>query len=270
VTRPVFFTIKFQQSDYQAITDYLNQALASNNYVRMKVSLSGTDVALDADLPVLCKDIQGATLATGAAGLAVQNSGELVDLDMIGIEVSDKAEGTAGNGVKDVSAYVWGAEGSQFFYVYITAMVPSTDWADEDLWPWIRIGLYNQLVTAGDSETTEICADVHDYSGIAKLLAVFDVDDDVFTVGTGTTTIGQFIAAAVTLRDLTKMTKLALKKQRSNSAVRPRHRQPPAPTVICALLRKAIIRTREALPLPFVPTVKPTGTTPKKASISNL
>lgn len=202
------FRITFTQADFLNIKNEL-APIGTADFVRLKVSLSGTDVALDADIPVLCQDIQGTATAYNSASAvlnAVPQNGELVDLQTLDVEVSDVTNNTgapAADGTQDVHAFAWGQEGSQFFFLYITDM-QDTNWPDQNSRPWIDLGNYQKLIDAGDNQTTEICADVHDYAGIAKLLAVFDIDGDIFTVGTGSTQIGQFVASEVEVRDCGK------------------------------------------------------------------
>lgn len=183
------FQVTFTPSDVDAI----QAQIGTIGYALIKVSLSGTDVSTDAEIPTLCNSIRG----TADPGAPVPNTGNLYAIDEIGVEVSD-VTGFIG---ADVTAYAYGANTNQFFYIYITGIQDSQTPADSGTWPWISLGVYSQdpgpPVIDADSS---ICARVVDYSGIAKLLAVFDVSDNIFQIGTGSTIIGQFINQDVNIR----------------------------------------------------------------------
>lgn len=189
-------TLTFTLQDYTIIQNYL----ATNNAVLIRVSLSGTDFAAGSDVPLLCKDIKGTVTANGAQGVAIPHSGQLTALQTAAVEVSD-LNATAG---ADVTAYVWGQDGLQYFEIYITAIEAADDWADQDALPWIRVGLYQELLDAGDGDTTEICADVHDFDGLAKLTVSIDNTPSDLTTTTSDNQIGHFLVENFTLADCTK------------------------------------------------------------------
>jgi hypothetical protein len=187
-------TIKmtFDQTDWNDINAYLNDG---NDFAEIRITVTGTDLDLSNSAikqPKLCKDIQGSSSAIG-----VPHPGELVDLDEIGVEISDPL----GNGYPDFQAYVWGEEGGQIIHVYITELVATPVWTDENLRPWFRIGLYEELL---DSDaTTEICCNVQSFLGFNKLT----ISNETVPQGlifTGDNEIGHFGPQTIELRDCVK------------------------------------------------------------------
>ncbi len=144
--------LTFNQNDYNTMIAHL----ATNDYVQVTVTLSGTDTPADITAPTLCEDIgvtQGVLGDTlGALGGDLPRE-RLVILDTIGVEVSDNtdAAGAGPDYAPDVTAYVYGKSGSQKIYIYITSIDPAVSWADENTFPWIKIGLYDEIITTADA-----------------------------------------------------------------------------------------------------------------------
>jgi hypothetical protein len=224
----------FDQNDQAIIRNWLYGAdgvktAADNNYVLIRVTMSGTDVATSIILPKLCKDIQGAVTAENVAGLdiTVPHDGSLVRLTTIGVEVSDThaaggggvgssigAEGTilsqndaAAQAAADITAYVWG-EGDptqmQYFEIYITDFqVMTTGWDDRNNWPWIRVG-QNDSIDPVIRDKTTICANVRDFSGNAKLIVSLNNEPKELTYTTSDNQIGHFLESPVNIVQCTK------------------------------------------------------------------
>ena len=202
-------TLTFNEEDYNTISAYL----VANEAALIRVSLSGTDFAVGSDIPVLCEDIQGALAGTGLGALG----GDLVDnlavLDTIGVEVSDVvddavggAAGAEADGTADVTAYVKGTSGQQYFEIYITGIQNNDDW-DNDPLPWIKIGLHDEVITVAggdDDVSTAICADVHDFNGLAKLTVSIDNTPSSLTTTTSDNQIGHFLVENIILSACTK------------------------------------------------------------------
>lgn len=193
-------TLTFGPSDADIINAYL--ADPANEYVLIRVSLSGTDLGADPEVPLLCKDIAGTVDGTGlgANGGDLPNSGELVAIDETPIELSDNAA------AQDITAYVYGEEGDQFFEIYITGIVASADamYSDVSTYPFIKVGLYDELDLAGGQENTAICADVQSFSGLSKLTVSIDNTPSSLSTTTSDNQIGHFLAADIDIVDCVK------------------------------------------------------------------
>jgi hypothetical protein len=203
-------TLTFGPSDATIINTYL----ATNDYVLIRVSLSGTDLGTDPDVPILCKDIAGSFdgSTAGAQGGALPNTLELVALDQVDVEVSNGAAA----GTPDIDAYVYGDTGDQYFEIYLTAIPAAANgiYNDESTYPWIKVGLYEELdldgpdddptTTADNQESTAICANVQSFSGLSKLTVSIDNTPSNLSTTTSDNQIGHFLAADIDLLDCTK------------------------------------------------------------------
>ena len=69
--------------------------------------------------------------------------------------------------------------------------------------PWIKIGLYDELIAASDTDTA-ICADVHEFSGLSLLTVSIDNTPQSLTTTTSDNQIGHFLVEDITLRDCDK------------------------------------------------------------------
>jgi hypothetical protein len=184
--------LEFNVADQALIAAYL--ANPANDYVLIRVSLSGTDIPPTAEIPVLCKDIIGSE----ATGVDLPWQDDTVALDEIGVEVSD-VNGVGGTA--DVTAYVYGEEGNQYFEIYITDMeVPAVGVPN-----WIKIGLYNELTDPEDNSTA-ICAAVTDFGGLSKLTVSIDNTPSDLSTTTSDNQIGHFLISDVDLLDCSKAT----------------------------------------------------------------
>jgi hypothetical protein len=201
-------TIKmsFDKSDWEDIHAYLNGLYPwtgdTHDYAEIRITITGTDLDFTSDRPTLCKDIQGSATATG-----VPHTGELVELDYSNVEISDNLGLPWG---QDFQAYVWGEEDDTIIHVYITEIPESqpgvpyiVDWTDQDEIPWFRIGLYDELDGVTGQVTTEICADVHDFAGFAKL-TISNETNPQGLIFTGDNEIGHFGPQNIELRDCIK------------------------------------------------------------------
>lgn len=198
-------TLTFVESDYDTIQGYL----ATNDYVLIRVSLSGTDFAAGSDVPLLCKDIEGSADAANYAGdVTVPNDTDVVALQTIGVEVSDVTDatgsGAGADATPDVMAYVYGQTGDQYLEIYVTDIQPAGDWSNENERPWIKVGLYDELIDAGDLQDTAICADVHDFDGLSKLTVSIDNTPSSLSTTTSDNQIGHFLVEDMELRDCAK------------------------------------------------------------------
>jgi len=163
--------------------------------------LNGLSLPPSPTLPNLCGAITGSVsgIAAGANGgnLPYNN---LCTLQSIDVEVSD----VDGDLVPDITAYAHGNVGDQFIEVFITALDGAdTDFDFDTAPPWFKIGLYTDLINAGDSETTPICAQVSSFSGVSTLTISNDALPNTIAFS-GDNEIGHFLAQSVTLNDCTK------------------------------------------------------------------
>ncbi len=184
----------FAEVDYDIITAYL----AGNNYVLFTVTLGATNYSGSPDAPILCQPITNAVFSgTGLGALGGDLPDDLVELDTLDSEVSDMTDGAGGgaDSTADVTAYVSGAASSQIIYIYITDIQAATNWADSNTHPWIRIGLDEGI-------STEIWADVHDYSGLNRLNLTTQFTPVTLTIA-GDNEIGHYIAPSVNSIDVT-------------------------------------------------------------------
>jgi hypothetical protein len=206
-------TLTFTESDYNTMMGYLGGAdpnadtaagTGTANAVIIRVSLSGTDIAPDADVPLLCEPIAGTAAPNGAAGTALPI--DMVAIETIDVEVSDMSDGVGGgtDGTPDVTAFVIGPDGAQYFTIYITDIQRASNWADENTFPWIKVGLYQDLIDALDLEHTAICADVHDFGGLSKLTVSLQLTPATLTYTTADNQIGHFLVEQVDLRACNK------------------------------------------------------------------
>lgn len=241
-------TYVFTEDDYNIIVAYL---AAGNQYVRIRAALNGDNIDPASDVPVLCEPItnplfdgtdmgaQGPLYVFGAvAGSGDDLPDDLVALDTLGVEVSDMSDddGTAvADNIGDVTAYAYGADGNQVINIYITHIQPASNWTDANTFPWIKIGLHDEVAAdaalavtqhdgwdpLADAETngtgagpadglpdpgvgladddyisTAICADVHDFGGLSKLTLSTDFEPVTLTVTGSDNEIGHFIAQA--------------------------------------------------------------------------
>lgn len=196
-------TLTFPEAEY----DIINTYLGANDAAVIRVSLSGTDIPPSADVPRLCEPITGTVLGGGLGAQAGDLPDNLVDIQTIDVEVSDVSGAAGPNTIRDVTAYVIGTEGSQYFTIYITGFEARAgeNWADPNTWPWIKVGLFQDLIDAGDHEHTAICGDVHDFSGLSKLTVSLNLTPNTLTYTTADNQIGHFLVAEVDLRDCDKV-----------------------------------------------------------------
>lgn len=186
--------LKFNETDYNRITNYL----MTENFVLIRATLGGQNIELTADEPRLCKDIIGDTSADGAQGEPLPNTTDLVELDDLDIEVSDIADGTLGgtaDGNADVTAYVYGKSGNQYFSIYLTDIQEASNWDDERTWPWIKVGLFQNV-----DVPTSICADVNDFGSLAILNVSLDIEPTQLTYTTSDNQIGHFLRQDIEFR----------------------------------------------------------------------
>jgi len=216
-------TYIFTQDDYNIIVAYLN----ANEFVQIRAALNGTDIDPSSDVPVLCEPITNPLFdGTGLGAMGGDIPDDLVVLDTLGVEVSDMSnvagilagigasnDGAAADTIPDVTAYVYGADGSQIITIYITDIQAAdgidnsgatTDWEDASNFPWVKIGLWDEVGADGGTQTaqvgddefgTAICADVHDFGGLSKLTLSTDFDPVTLTVTGSDNEIGHFIVA---------------------------------------------------------------------------
>lgn len=177
-------TFTFTADDVTRITNHL----ATEEYVLLRVSLSGTDIDVGSDVPLLCRDIMGTQLGAGLGAQLGDLPDNLAVLDVADVEINAGAT---------VTAYVLGTAGNQYFEIFITTVPTAGD--------WIKVGLYEEVIGAGDNASTAICADVHDFAGFAKLTVSIDNDPSELTTNTSDNQIGHFLAAgAFTIANCTK------------------------------------------------------------------
>jgi hypothetical protein len=236
------FSLTFQEDDFEIIYQYLSPVntpkmnllpragltRGTANYVEIEVKLGGTNLPdINADI-VLCKDIKGDTSALGAAGQPLPHDGELVALDVIGEEVSDvmgllqeagikcDTESTffaeLGFGPSDITAYAWGESGATSFFIYLVDMEdqqPSADpavdpWDDPTKWPFIRLGLYNEVKDFCALDHTAICVNTQPFAKLSTLNVSLDVDPQTLTITTADDRIGTFQEEFGSVRDCNK------------------------------------------------------------------
>ena len=144
-------------------------------------------------MPNLCKDIKGAAVAAN-----VPHSGELVLLDDFA-EMSDFVV----PGTCDAEAYVWGNDGDDVIYVYITSVVDAglVNWSDEGVWPWFKFGLHDTV--AGVDVSTAICAQVLNFENPTTLTISNEAVPHDLTF-TGDNEIGHFRTSEFTATDCVK------------------------------------------------------------------
>lgn len=195
-------TIKmtFDETDWETINDYLSGNYpydVAQDYAEIRITITGTDLDLTSDRPTLCKDIKGTATADG-----VPHAGELLPLDSENIEISDVLISDP-----DFTAYVWGEEDDTIIHVYITNLDgygEAIAWNNPDAIPWFRIGLYEELDNLdANFETSEICVDVHDFAGFAKL-TISNETNPQGLIFTGDNEIGHFGPQDIELRDCLK------------------------------------------------------------------
>ncbi len=210
-------TLNFTQADYGIMNAYLTEDVnpadgtPDNNAVVLNITLSATNFSGSPAEPVLCKDIAYAAThaaVNGASGTTLPNDTLLVYLDELGVEVSDVNGGASG---ADLTAYIYGVEGQQTFYIYITALDAAANW-DESAGPtpWLKIGLtgLTDLATGLLSEDTSICADVRDFAGLNKITVSIQPTPLTLTL-TGDNEIGQFTDPGAFTLDICSGTKTA-------------------------------------------------------------
>jgi len=193
--------MRLTEADWNIIAAYLG----ANDYVRIRIALNGLSLPASPTLPKLCEDIHGTVDSTGIGALGgdLPYDEELVALQTIGVEVSD-AESAGADGIADVTAYVHGDKDAQFIEVFITALDgAATDFDFDTAPPWFKIGLYQDLIDAGDTETTAICAQVISFSGVSTLTISNEADPNTLTFS-GDNEIGHFLEQQVSLNECTK------------------------------------------------------------------
>jgi len=168
-------TMKFEEADVTLLNSYL----LTNDYAEIRVFLGAEEWPGGTPMPNLCKDIQGSAVAT-----SVPHSGELVLLD-------DTAEMSSFGGGVDAEVYVWGEDGNDVIYVYITSVIDSSlvDWSDEGVWPWFKFGLHDTLDNVDVS--TAICAQVLNFENPTTLTISNEAIPNTLTF-TGDNEIGHF------------------------------------------------------------------------------
>jgi len=193
--------MNWTQSDLTQI----NTWLVTHDYALIRIALNGTDLPTNPTLPKLCKDIHGTATYTGlVSGNPIPNSGQLVLLDELNVEISDITGSAAG---PDGVIYVHGNAGDQFISVYIVSTAGVVIGATEDLTSWFKIGLFDELVGAvTGAEKTSICAQVLSFSGVSKLTISNEAFPNTLTFS-GDNEIGHFLTQLVTLRNCVKAEK---------------------------------------------------------------
>jgi Leucine-rich repeat (LRR) protein len=124
-------------------------------YLSLRLNLTAPGLPESAAQPMLCRSITGTSQGLDLRGNPIPNSGSLVRLDQIGVEVSN----IFNNGVPDIDGYVYAESGQSFVEVYLTNMREMTETQQF----WIQIGL-SQV-----TEPTTIQADVRDMTAPATL-----------------------------------------------------------------------------------------------------
>jgi len=184
------------QSDWDQIIAYLG----ANDYARIRIALNGLSLPPSPTLPTLCVSIVGTVDGSGLGALGGDIPDDMVALQTIGVEVSD----VDGDSTADITAYVRGTAGNQYMEVFITGLDPGAD-ADFSLTPpWFKIGLYDELIDAGDVETTPICAQVLSFSGVSTLTISNEANPNTITFS-GDNEIGHFLTMTTMVRDCDKL-----------------------------------------------------------------
>jgi hypothetical protein len=183
--------------------------LATEDYVQIRVTLTGTDIDAGATPPELCRAISGTETGEGQGAQGgdlpnISNSDDgyvLID-SIAGGEVSDVCGDDEITGTPDlapdVTAYVYGANGNRYFDIFITdvqsyVLDDSNPGGQQNL----TVGLYNDLLDAegDDTDTTAICANVEDFGGLSKLTTSYNFDPETLTLTGANNEIGHFLDA---------------------------------------------------------------------------
>jgi hypothetical protein len=209
-TRDQAGTVKLilENTDWDIIWNYIN--VAGNPFVELRLNLSGTDIDPGATPPFLARAIVGGDDISGLGGPV-----DTEQLDVLGVEMSD----IDGDTLVDFTAYVHGPVNQRIISIYITAL-PGANYvalwdvnidgvvADEEK-PWLRIGLYDELIVIPD-EDTAICANVQDFGGLSKLIIDKNAIPETLTFSVENQ-IGHFAVAEVfSCRNCEKVNEAAL------------------------------------------------------------
>jgi hypothetical protein len=212
------YEMRFGFDDIVTIFSYLYGAGVyegdPSNFVLIRSTLGGTNLDLDAQVPLLCRDITGSGTANGspAVNLPLPNSGELVPIDEIGVEIQGVPNLTPGDGrpatVPAFRAYAYGRIGSQSISLYIAdleweyflSQAPEF-WQDTNNWPWINIGLFDEL---NEGEDTAICAQVVDFGPLATLNISNNNVPETLELNTSDDQIGHFLPADISIEECEK------------------------------------------------------------------
>ncbi len=193
--------MQFTQADWGLIA----AEEAAGNYVLIRIALNGLSLPPSPRLPLLCRDIHGTVDGTALAPIAIPYTND-VAIQSIGVEISDVggAAGPAANGIADAEIYVHGNDGDQYIEVFIVALDGAAANYDFDTDPpWFKIGLHEELLAVPDLETTAICAEVLDFSGVSTLTISNEATPNTITFS-GDNEIGHFLTQTVTLADCDK------------------------------------------------------------------
>jgi hypothetical protein len=188
-------TLSFTHDDWNIIDGYLTSGSGSHPYVKIRVTLTGTDIDPNATPPTLCEAISGTADVSGKGLPTISTSGDgYVAINEVPAEVSDLYS----PGGADVTAYVYGAKGSRFFDIYITAMQEPP--ADDSTPPYIKVGLHDEL-NLPTEESTAICAQVSAFTGLSKLTCSYNFTPTSLTITGSDNEIGHFLESTVTMRN---------------------------------------------------------------------
>jgi len=164
----------------------------TTEYVLLRFTLSGTNLDPTKGPPILCAHIAGDPANDLVFTNPVANWNDVVDLEEINVEVSDKS----GNTTADVTAYVAGTSGNQYFEVVITGIETgeASSSADYNDWPWVRVGLDpgDTSVTIADNESHAIWVNVPAFKLNSTLEASLDTWPNILTYTPGNDQIGHF------------------------------------------------------------------------------
>ena len=198
-------------------------------FITLRVSLAALNINNPVENLVLCKSISGdGSDYRDALGRPFKDN--VVPLRMLGVEVSDVTTlpgydgggvicDTVGGNFADVEAYVYGENGADFFTIYIVDIAtnryrddpnnPVDDWANQNNWPWIKVGLTpDQLIScAPQPRDTSICVNVSgfdDGDDLATVNVNVDIEPEELTYTTSDSQIGHFKAVKLETLDCTK------------------------------------------------------------------
>lgn len=134
--------LTFDRNDADKIVQRI--PFSDNRYVVIRVFLESEGMPQVIE-PPLCEFISGNS--SGPDVPELPNSGSLVPLDELNIEVSDTI---VTDGSPDISAWAYGEAGNNYFEIYITFLQgleigSDVFWEDPTRWPWLKVGLVEEV-----------------------------------------------------------------------------------------------------------------------------